>query len=171
MGLCEKQREVDVCLYWLTLLRFSVRAAGSHAHLQSGLSDRDRPGISAQEEHHLLWPQVRQHPGVVSGAGGVRQRQAVRLRHLTPVLPRGSAGVEGTPGYQAPEIRPGIVYDEKVRTDLMSLIGCPCSFSVTAKVKVCLLPQLKLNSDSEDTCFLSIQSLNSRHDHIQLVNR
>ncbi len=83
----------------------------------------------------------------------------------------GALGVEGTPGYQAPEIRPGIVYDEKVRTDLMSLIGCPCSYSVTAKVKVCLLPQLKLNSDSEDTCFLSIQSLNSRHDHIQLVNR
>lgn len=28
----------------------------------------------------------------------------------------GALGVEGTPGYQAPEIRPGIVYDEKVRT-------------------------------------------------------
>ena len=27
----------------------------------------------------------------------------------------GALGVEGTPGYQAPEIRPGIVYDEKVR--------------------------------------------------------
>lgn len=26
----------------------------------------------------------------------------------------GALGVEGTPGYQAPEIRPGIVYDEKV---------------------------------------------------------
>lgn len=28
----------------------------------------------------------------------------------------GALGVEGTPGYQAPEIRPGIVYDEKVMT-------------------------------------------------------
>lgn len=28
----------------------------------------------------------------------------------------GVLGVEGTPGYQAPEIRPGIVYDEKVLT-------------------------------------------------------
>lgn len=28
----------------------------------------------------------------------------------------GALGVEGTPGYQAPEIRPGIVYDEKVRS-------------------------------------------------------
>ena len=28
--------------------------------------------------------------------------------------PQGVAGVEGTPGYQAPEIRPGIGYDEKV---------------------------------------------------------
>lgn len=28
----------------------------------------------------------------------------------------GALGVEGTPGYQAPEIRPGIVYDEKVVT-------------------------------------------------------
>lgn len=28
----------------------------------------------------------------------------------------GALGVEGTPGYQAPEIRPGIVYDEKVLT-------------------------------------------------------
>ena len=27
----------------------------------------------------------------------------------------GALGVEGTPGYQAPEIRPRIVYDEKVR--------------------------------------------------------
>lgn len=26
----------------------------------------------------------------------------------------GVLGVEGTPGYQAPEVRPGIVYDEKV---------------------------------------------------------
>lgn len=29
--------------------------------------------------------------------------------------PQGVAGDEGTPGYQAPEIRPGIGYDEKVR--------------------------------------------------------
>lgn len=28
----------------------------------------------------------------------------------------GALGVEGTPGYQAPEVRPGIVYDEKVPT-------------------------------------------------------
>lgn len=28
----------------------------------------------------------------------------------------GALGVEGTPGYQAPEIRPRIVYDEKVPT-------------------------------------------------------
>lgn len=28
----------------------------------------------------------------------------------------GVLGVEGTPGYQAPEVRPGIVYDEKVLT-------------------------------------------------------
>ena len=28
--------------------------------------------------------------------------------------PQGIAGVEGTPGYQAPEIRPGVGYDEKV---------------------------------------------------------
>lgn len=27
----------------------------------------------------------------------------------------GVLGVEGTPGYQAPEVRPGIVYDEKVQ--------------------------------------------------------
>lgn len=29
----------------------------------------------------------------------------------------GALGVEGTPGYQAPEVRPGIVYDEKVLTN------------------------------------------------------
>ena len=34
----------------------------------------------------------------------------------------GALGVEGTPGYQAPEIRPGIVYDEKVLT-LTHVIG------------------------------------------------
>lgn len=28
----------------------------------------------------------------------------------------GALGVEGTPGYQAPEIRPRVVYDEKVGT-------------------------------------------------------
>uniref|UniRef100_A0A672LW85 non-specific serine/threonine protein kinase n=1 Tax=Sinocyclocheilus grahami TaxID=75366 RepID=A0A672LW85_SINGR len=33
----------------------------------------------------------------------------------------GALGVEGTPGYQAPEIRPGIVYDEK--GSLLSLCG------------------------------------------------
>lgn len=32
----------------------------------------------------------------------------------------GVLGVEGTPGYQAPEVRPGIVYDEKVRASAFS---------------------------------------------------
>lgn len=36
----------------------------------------------------------------------------------------GVLGVEGTPGYQAPEVRPGIVYDEKVETALMSRFFC-----------------------------------------------
>lgn len=31
----------------------------------------------------------------------------------------GALGVEGTPGYQAPEIRPRIVYDEKVTVDFI----------------------------------------------------
>lgn len=34
----------------------------------------------------------------------------------------GALGVEGTPGYQAPEIRPGIVYDEKVLTTFLTHI-------------------------------------------------
>lgn len=38
----------------------------------------------------------------------------------------GALGVEGTPGYQAPEIRPGIVYDEKV----LSTSSSPLLFSV-----------------------------------------
>lgn len=33
----------------------------------------------------------------------------------------GVLGVEGTPGYQAPEVRPGIVYDEKVQ---ILMFGC-----------------------------------------------
>ncbi len=136
MCLCEKQREDDVCLYWLTLLRFSVRAAGSHAHLQSGLSDRDRPGVSAQEniifcdlksDNILVWSlELEESVNVKLSDYGI-SRQSFH---------EGALGVEGTPGYQAPEIRPGIVYDEKVRPDPMSLIGCPSSFSVTAKVTV-----------------------------------
>ncbi len=55
----------------------------------------------------------------------------------------GALGVEGTPGYQAPEIRPGIVYDEKVRPDPMSLIGCPSSFSVTAEVTVSIQAEFR----------------------------
>lgn len=36
----------------------------------------------------------------------------------------GVLGVEGTPGYQAPEVRPGIVYDEKVRI-FVQMKPCP----------------------------------------------
>lgn len=35
--------------------------------------------------------------------------------------PQGVAGEEGTPGYQAPEIRTGVGYDEKV-TELLSTV-------------------------------------------------
>ena len=44
--------------------------------------------------------------------------------------PQGVAGEEGTPGYQAPEIRTGVGYDEKVmeekrfRTEDIMLIEC-----------------------------------------------
>lgn len=35
----------------------------------------------------------------------------------------GALGVEGTPGYQAPEIRPRIVYDEKVTLPAFASLG------------------------------------------------
>lgn len=37
----------------------------------------------------------------------------------------GALGVEGTPGYQAPEIRPRIVYDEKVAAEPMPVLTAP----------------------------------------------
>lgn len=40
----------------------------------------------------------------------------------------GALGVEGTPGYQAPEIRPGIVYDEKVSATTLALLYCTRRF-------------------------------------------
>ncbi|KAI4891039.1 hypothetical protein NFI96_008634 [Prochilodus magdalenae] len=36
----------------------------------------------------------------------------------------GALGVEGTPGYQAPEIRPGIVYDEKISPSAYETVTC-----------------------------------------------
>lgn len=49
----------------------------------------------------------------------------------------GALGVEGTPGYQAPEIRPGIVYDEKVYQCLLivslSLVLGKCFFFSATK--------------------------------------
>lgn len=48
-----------------------------------------------------------------------QQRDAVNIKLSDYGISRqsfheGVLGVEGTPGYQAPEVRPGIVYDEKV---------------------------------------------------------
>lgn len=166
-------------LFFFCLFRLQVHASWSHANLQSSVSDCCRTGIPPQEEHHLLWPQIWQHPGVVSGGLYINYyKQTIHFSYFTITLyqdkdryPKclckrklthmskdyfflwgnrfvsiiqlscvffqekdpvniklsdygisrqsfheGALGVEGTPGYQAPEIRPGIVYDEKVLT-------------------------------------------------------
>lgn len=57
--------------------RLRLHAPRPHDDLQSGLSDRSRTGVSSQEEHHLLRPQIRQYPGVV--AGGAYRTDGARM--------------------------------------------------------------------------------------------
>lgn len=75
--------------------RVVLCAAGTHADTQNSLPDRHRAGLPAQEKHHLLRPQVWQYFGVVPGRQGAHQHQALRLRHLAAVVPRGRAGCGG----------------------------------------------------------------------------
>lgn len=67
--------------------RVFLRATGPHADTQNSISDCHRPCLPAQEEHHLLWPEVRQYLGVVPGCQGARQHQAVWLWDLPAVVP------------------------------------------------------------------------------------
>lgn len=67
-----------------------------------------------KSDNILVWSlDVREHINIKLSDYGI-SRQSFH---------EGALGVEGTPGYQAPEIRPRIVYDEKVTGD--SLWGSP----------------------------------------------
>lgn len=73
------EHEVTFCL-----CRLHIYAPWSHANLQSSLSDCSRTGVPSQEEHHLLWPQIGQHSGVVSGGLYVNYRKIYILFNFTP---------------------------------------------------------------------------------------
>lgn len=98
----EKQQQLRQLQELFLCARVLLCAAGTHADTQNSLPDRHGPGLPAQEEHHLLRPQVRQHFGVVPGCQGARQHQALRLRHLAAVVPRGRAGRGGHPRLPGP---------------------------------------------------------------------
>lgn len=58
----------------------------------------------------------------------------------------GALGVEGTPGYQAPEIRPRIVYDEKVPTPAHCYPAQPHSQAQEpAASELCVSPGTRLS--------------------------
>ncbi len=76
------------------------------------------------------------------------------------------AGVEGTPGYQAPRSGPASSMMRRFVPIPWVWLAAPAALVWQQRSQ----SQFKLNSDSEDTCFLRIQSLNSRYDHITLVS-
>ncbi|XP_072321953.1 leucine-rich repeat serine/threonine-protein kinase 1 [Eucyclogobius newberryi] len=76
--------------------------------IAAGLAYLHRKNIifcDLKSDNILVWSLEVQEPVNVKLSDYGISRQSFR---------EGALGVEGTPGYQAPEIRPGIVYDEKV---------------------------------------------------------
>ncbi|XP_033847563.1 leucine-rich repeat serine/threonine-protein kinase 1 isoform X2 [Periophthalmus magnuspinnatus] len=76
--------------------------------IAAGLAYLHRKNIifcDLKSDNILVWSLEVQEPVNIKLSDYGISRQSFR---------EGALGVEGTPGYQAPEIRPGIVYDEKV---------------------------------------------------------
>lgn len=76
-----------------------------------------------KSDNILVWSlDVREHVNIKLSDYGI-SRQSFH---------EGALGVEGTPGYQAPEIRPRIVYDEKVtwRGLCGAALGWPCGAAI-----------------------------------------
>lgn len=78
--------------------------------IASGLAYLHKKNIifcDLKSDNILVWSlDVKEHTNIKLSDYGI-SRQSFH---------EGALGVEGTPGYQAPEIRPRIVYDEKVPT-------------------------------------------------------
>lgn len=103
-----------------------------------------------KSDNILVWSlDVREHINIKLSDYGI-SRQSFH---------EGALGVEGTPGYQAPEIRPRIVYDEKVTG------GTVCGAALGWRCRAGTIPWLRSLIHALGWCWLSQCGLPCSHLH------